>query len=290
MIDQLDYLRVLEMRRENERQVSSADTSAGKDVRETELLIPVGGHHVPVIVYRPFGTERRTLPAFINIHGGGFVMAHAWMDGPYCRSIAGRLLCAVINVEYRLAPEFPFPAAFEDCYGVTAWLQTHGDTLGIDPKRIAIGGYSAGANLSAAVCLRNRQENLPDLCGQVLCYAPLNLTDENRDADDPALSSDVSRLFNRMYLQGRTMAADAYVSPLMAENVAGLPPTLLIVGGKDPLSRDSIAYAKRLSDAGVQSDMVMYSNANHGFTHDAACPDAVDAWKRIFTFLHRQFQ
>ncbi len=282
---------VARLRESNEQSVCQQmarmdETTCAEEARE----IQADGRSIPVICYRPLDEPDEVLPVLISIHGGGFIMAHAWMDGPYCRRIAAEAHCMVVSVEYRLAPEHPFPAGLEDCYECTRWVATHARDLRADPDRLVIGGYSAGANLSTAVCLMARERREFRLRHQILCYGPFDLTDraagasgrDNSGAENPAA------LFNLCYLQGTVPAKTPLASPLLAEDLTGLPDALLIVGSEDTLMRDSTAYAQRLIEAGVRAELRVFPNAGHAFTHEQTA-QAEEAWRIICQRLHTVF-
>ena len=128
------------------------------EVNKMEYDIPTGAGETKVWVFKPVKTLKQPLPVFVNLHGGGFILGSAEMDNHWCPVIADRAECIVVNVEYQLAPEHPFPAALHECYDVMKWLYEHPDELQIDPNRLAIGGHSAGGNLATAVCLLDIQK------------------------------------------------------------------------------------------------------------------------------------
>lgn len=130
------------------------------EVNKMEYDIPTSAGETKVWVFKPVNTSKQPLPVFVNLHGGGFILGSAEMDNHWCPVIADRAQCIVVNVEYQLAPEHPFPAALHECYDVLKWLYEHPDELQIDPKSIAIGGHSAGGNLATAACLLNIQKRI----------------------------------------------------------------------------------------------------------------------------------
>jgi len=169
---------------------------------------------------------------------------------------------------YRLAPEHRFPAAVDDCYAAVRWVADHAGEIGADPTRIAVGGDSAGGNLAAGVALRARAGG-PALAGQLLVYPNTDqLADDQsmRDADDPFLFNRHSVAWYRQhYLADPGDAASPLASPLRAENLAGLPPALIITAEYDPLRDQGEAYARRLADEGVQAELSRYPGMAHGF-------------------------
>jgi acetyl esterase len=235
---------------------------------------------VPIRLHRP--TTASGLPVFVYLHGGGWTTGSAAGVDALCINIAGAAGCAVAAVEYRLAPEHPFPAGLEDCFAATAWLAEHGSELGLDPTRIAIGGGSAGANLAAAVTLVARDRGGPPLVFQLLTYPPV----------DHAATADAERaLFRRadiewhwsQYLPNRSDGDDPLASPLRAPDLSGLPPALVITAEHDPLTAEATAYAGRLG-----AELRHFEGAQHGFfasetpQGEAARAEAVAALRHAF--------
>lgn len=290
-IDPRDMELILGMRKSN------ADSAAKQDLglryplaSVTEMGVWAEGRKIPIILYRPEGASEERLPVFFSIHGGGFVMARAYMDGPYCRRIACQAKCVVINIDYRLSPESVFPAALDDCYAVVRWAYEHAEDMKLDNTRFAIGGYSAGANLSAAVCLMAKTRHHFSLCRQILCYPPLDLTGsaEPCSPDCDAFSKEIESLFNRCYLGPLGDARNPLVSPVFAEDLTGLPPALMIVGSRDGLKPSSDRYAEKLKNAGVPVLYQVYEGMGHAFTH-SPCPEAESAWSLMVSVLKQSF-
>ncbi|MCA9851461.1 MAG: alpha/beta hydrolase, partial [Dehalococcoidia bacterium] len=190
----------------------------------------------------------------------------------YCAWIADELGVLVASVEYRLAPEHPYPIPLDDCHAGLHWLAASADELGIDRSRIALGGGSAGAGLAAGLALRLRDEGAIELRYQHLVYPMLD--DRNETASAHAILD--SRVWNRTcnhvgwnaYLEGRAGSADVppYAAPARAGDLAGLPPTYICVGSLDLFLDEDIAYARRLLDAGVPTELHVYPGAFHGST------------------------
>ena len=248
-----------------------------------------------LMLYRPDGVGG-PLPVYVNLHGGGFVLGGWAVDDPYCRLLADTAGCAVVNLDYALAPEQPFPAAIEQTYALVAWLHEHGNELGLDGARIAVGGHSAGGNIAAAVSLLAADQGRPLLRGQIIDYAPLDLATDpaaksNPDpAADPAMTMFAVRLarqYNAWYLADPAEARSPLASPLLAPSLVGLPPALVITAEYDTLRAEGDAYARRLCDAGVLTEHVTYPDCQHGFTHVGPAGAALDAWNRMARFLER---
>ncbi len=229
--------------------------------------VPVDGGEITVRVYSPAGAGPH--PVLVFYHGGGWVIGDLYTHDGICRSLTNAAGCAVASVDYRLAPEWKYPVAAEDSFAALRWVVANAGRLGIDPRRIAVGGDSAGGNLSAAVALMARERGGPALVEQVLIYP---VTDYNLDtgsyrenATGYVLTRDAMRWFWRHYLQRDEQGKEAYASPLQARNLAGLPPALVITAECDPLRDEGEAFAARLRDAGVPVTMTRYTGMFHGF-------------------------
>lgn len=222
---------------------------------------------VSVHVFRP-ASARPGTPALLWIHGGGMVLGDAAQDSQFCRRVANELNIVVVSVEYRLAPEHPFPTPLEDCYTALQWLASQPD---IDPASIAIGGQSAGGGLAAALALlaKERGEIRPVL--QLLSYPMLDdRTTTRTDIDRRRLriwSPGSNRFGWGAYLGGT--ASDANVPPLAAparfDDLSGLPPAWIGVGTNDLFHDEDVAYARRLQQAGVECTLRVVPGAYHNF-------------------------
>jgi acetyl esterase len=229
--------------------------------------IPGPSGEIPVRLYRP--ESRDPLPVLVYFHGGGFVLCDLdTHDGP-CRSLANAAGCAVVSVDYRLAPEHRFPAAPEDCYAATRWVAECGRELGVDPARIAVGGDSAGGNLTAVVAQMARDRRGPRLAFQLLVYpvadARFDTASYRDNAEGYFLTANMMKWFWRKYLADPADAENPYASPLRAKDLAGLPPGLCITAEFDPLRDEGEAYAARLREAGVRVATSRYDGMFHGF-------------------------
>jgi len=253
-----------------------------------EYEVPTRAGDTRVLFYSPGG---RALPVFVNIHGGGFVMGSAGDDDVYCRRLANAAGCAVANVDYRLAPEHKFPVALEECYDVVRWVHDGAAALGVDPARIAVGGHSAGGNLAAAICLLARARREFAAVFQVLDYPPLDLTIDpyGQDSRDELLSPKARVFFNDCYFNTPEDARNPLVSPLLAGDLAGLPPALVIAAEYDPLRNDGERYARRLAAAGVDATYRLFAGCSHAFTHFGPAAAADEAWNLIAAKLREAF-
>ena len=233
----------------------------------TDRRVPVQGAEITVRLYAPAGAGPH--PALVFYHGGGWVIGDLDTHDGLCRTLTNAAGCIVASVDYRLAPETKYPAAAEDSYAALVWLAANAARLGIDPRRIAVGGDSAGGNLSTVVALMARDRKGPALAAQILIYP---VTDHNLDtpsyhenATGYVLTREGMRWFWRHYLVREEQGQEPLASPLRAPSLAGLPPALVITAACDPLRDEGEAYAARLRDAGVPVTLTRYDGMFHGF-------------------------
>lgn len=260
-------------------------------VKEFEATGPQGP--IPVRLYRGAGTPASgALPGLVYYHGGGWVLgdldSHDWI----CRSIANQAECTVISVDYRLAPEHRFPAAFDDALAAMHWVVAHAAMLRIDPARISVGGDSAGGNLAATVALALRDEGDTRLKSQILIYPAVDLSMSGdyygRFTKDLILTDDAMRTFIGLYVPDAPKRKDWRASPLLASSLKGLPPTLVLLAGFDPLCAEGEAYAARLEKEGVATTVKRYPGQMHGFLSNAKLlPKANDAIANIAKALKK---
>jgi acetyl esterase len=205
----------------------------------------------------------------VYFHGGGWVVGTLDTHDTCCRALAVGAGCAVVSVDYRLAPEHKFPAAAEDAYAATCWVAEKGESLGVDPARIAVGGDSAGGNLATVVCLMARDRRGPELCHQLLVYPVTNYSFDTpsyrENADGYYLTHEKMVYFWNQYLPDEASGRNPYASPLQAPDLGDLPPALIITAGYDPLRDEGEAYANRLRSAGVTVRLSCYESMIHGF-------------------------
>jgi acetyl esterase len=237
-------------------------------VAETrDLAIPGPGGPIPARLYRPAATG--TLPVLVFFHGGGWVVGDIESHDTGCRHLAHRAECAVVSVDYRLAPEHKFPAAVEDCFAATAWVAGNAAALGADPGRLAVGGDSAGGNLAAVVSLLARDHGAPRIGYQLLIYpatdAAMRHDSIARFAEGYVLTRATMRWFYEQYLRAPDDAADWQASPLAAPDLSGLPSAFVLTAGYDPLCDEGDAYAARLAAAGVAVTHRRFPGQVHGF-------------------------
>lgn len=232
----------------------------------TDRTIPGPASAIPVRIYRP--SEAASLPALIWFHGGGWVLGDLEMADPTCRALANTVGCVVVSVDYRLAPETPFPGAVEDAYAAVRWAAEHGAEYGIDALRIAVGGDSAGGNLAAAVSLMARDRSGPALVHQALIYPVtdhrLETESYHANAEGFLLTRSGMRWFWEQYM-GTQDWGQAYAAPLHAPSLAGLPAATVITAEYDPLRDEGEAFAAKLEAADVPVTITRYDGMIHGF-------------------------
>lgn len=236
------------------------------DMHVFDRAIPVDGREVSVRIYEPGGTAAPR-PCVLYMHGGGFMLGDLDSSDSNAWGYAQETGATVVSVDYRLTPEHPFPAAFDDCYGVLAWLAEHADDIGIDATRIAVAGDSAGGCLGAALALAVRDRGGPPIVAQVLTYGWFGLPQDagsyTEFANGPGLTAKSMRLFDALFLPDDPDSANPCARPIMATDFSNLPPALVHAAGIDPIRDDSRAFASRLALAGSP---VTYREA-HGMIH-----------------------
>ncbi len=247
-------------------------------VRIEERRVPMRWGSCRLRVY--VGTDAGDAPVVLWLHGGAFVGGSVEdLDAP-CSSLAAAAAVVVASLDYRLAPEHPFPAAVEDTDDALGWLLDHGSSLGGNGE-VFVGGQSAGACLAAAACLMRRDHGRDAVAGQVLCYPVLDFGQDTESARlfDGVMHSYRSRAWpEQAYLAGQPVSS--YAAPLRAESVRGLPPALVIGAGRDPFRDDARRYAARLCAEGLDVRHVEYDATMHAFLNfwavHSAGPHAVD--------------
>jgi len=259
--------------REMYRQILASGDLPPADVMIEDRSIAGPGGAVSLRIYTPRGTSR-TRGVVLYCHGGGFVLGDLEIYDSTCRTICADSACIVVSVDYRLAPEHPYPAAVEDCHAALTWLAAHAGELGGDPQRLAVCGDSAGGNLAAVLALIARGEDIP-LRYQVLIYpvtsaAPGDLPSHTEFGEGYVLSRKAMLAFTRHYFGAAGRASDWRGAPLLAEDLSGLAPALVMVGSYDVLRDDGEAYANAMSAAGVPTTLVEYKGLSHGFINMAS--------------------
>jgi len=278
------------MARDNMRRarlVNQPDLPQVASVKEYAAAGPAGP--IPLRAYRGSGTSAEALPVLVYYHGGGWVIGNLDSHDWTCRMIANAANCAVVSVDYRLAPEHRFPAAFDDALAATKWVAANAQTLRIDPAQMSVGGDSAGGNLAAAVALALRDDGAIRLRAQILTYPIVDLTRryDRRFNQGIALTGDGMRAYIEHYVPDAAQRTDWRASPLLAPTLQGLPPALVIVAGFDPFYDEGEAYAARLDKEGVAVTVTRYPGQMHGFVSRAKLlPRAYDAIADIAAVLN----
>jgi acetyl esterase len=220
-------------------------------------------------IYTPVAAGAGVLPAIVYFHGGGFVVGNLDTGDAICRMLANESHSRVVSVDYRLAPENKFPAAVDDCFAATKWVEEKATAPGIDANRLAVAGDSAGATLAAVTALRAKENNgSPHIAFQLLIYPATQMggvSAERAHASGYLLDSRTIDWFQAQYLPQDADPADPRISPLAANDLGGLPPTYMITAGFDPLREEGIAYAEKLRAAGVPVTHIDYPTMVHGF-------------------------
>jgi acetyl esterase len=247
----------------------------------TNRTIPGPGGEIPVRVYRPEGDAPK--PAIVYYHGGGWVIGSLDTHDGGCRAFANAADAVVISVDYRLAPEHPFPAPVDDAVAALAWVHDHAGELGVDPTRVAVAGDSAGGNLAAVVAQVSRDEGGPPVCFQLLIYPVTDYVFDdasmNENAEGYFLTRDAMKWFYSHYLTDPAEGENPRVSPQRAPDLSGLAPAFVITAEFDPLRDQGVAYAAAMAAAGTQVDGQTYDGMFHGFL---SMVEWIDAGKVAF--------
>jgi acetyl esterase len=256
-------------RRELRKLAAIIDGDISVGVKDMSIPGPAGTirarHYLPV-------NTRGTEPLLVFFHGGGFVLGDLDTHDGLCRLLCRDAGVHVLSIDYRLAPEHKAPAAGQDCYAAYRWALEHAAELGADPARIAVGGDSAGGNLAAVVSQQARNDGVQLPALQLLIYPVVDFNSETRSktlfADGFFLTKKDMDWFQAQYLEDAPIdEADPRVAPLLADDLSGLPPALLLTGGFDPLRDEGNQYAAKLAAAGVPVDHRQYGSLIHGFAN-----------------------
>ena len=233
-----------------------------------DFSIPGPGGDIAVRLYR--ASDAPELPLLVFFHGGGFTIGSLDSHDALCRHLCVAAECLVLAVDYRLGPEHPFPAAADDAFAALCWAADHCEELGADPERIAVGGDSAGGNLSAVCCLLAREAAAPQIIYQLLIYPGTDMTESAQSIQtfgqgEYLLAKPLLHWFISNYVSADLDLKDWKMSPLYAPDHRGLPPAHVITAGFDPLQDEGIAYGKKLQQAGVPVSFAHYPGMMHGF-------------------------
>ncbi|WP_460125812.1 alpha/beta hydrolase [Pseudomonas sp. S2_C03] len=232
------------------------------------------GQKLRLCLYRPSSSPESKLPAIVYLHGGGFVLGRPEMADDYLADLAEQVQAIIVAVDYRLAPEFPFPAPLDDCYSALAWLHSNQQSLGVDAKRLVIMGHSAGGGLAAALAMLVRDREQYVLAGQVLIYPMLDHRTGTESSPHTNCTTGVigwsahPNQFCWSCLRPDhplSQASAGLYSPALQTNLANLPRTFLSVGALDLFLEEGVAFATRLSRSGVPIELHVYPGAPHMF-------------------------
>lgn len=257
---------------------------------EQGAAVAADGTPLALRIYRPKDAGPDPLPVVVNFHGGGWVSGDLKHSEWWASSIAAEAHVLVVSVDYRLAPEHPFPGPAEDCYDATAWIADHATELNAEPGRLAVMGDSAGGNLAAVVALMARDRGTPEIAAQLLIYPTVDLTHSfpsvEENANAPILGREDVRTNARNYLHNSPRErTDPYASPLRAKH-EDLPPALVQTAQFDPLRDEGAAYADALREAGVDVEYTNYLDAVHGYISlPGLVPEAKDALAEAVRFV-----
>ncbi len=251
-----------------------------------EIVIPGPGGDIPARLYRPLNAPTGPLPVLVFYHGGGWMQGDLETHDQPCRLLANKSGGLVLSIDYRLAPEHKFPAAVDDCLAAFRWVRDNGADIGADGERIAVGGDSAGGNLSAVVCQQIAQAGEAGPMFQLLLYPATDYRLATRSfelfADGFFLTRERIDWYLGLYLDDLAIQGpDPRFSPALTEDLTGQPPALVITAGFDPLRDEGRDYHQSLLAAGVKSDYLQYDGMIHAFINMAGVlPQGVDALAR----------
>lgn len=234
------------------------------------IEIPAGKGKISARVYTPVAAGGDALAAVVFFHGGGFMVGDLDCYDPFCRMLANESGTRVVSVGYRLAPEYPFPAAVDDCYAALKWIEDNATAQGIDPNRIAAAGDSAGGNLAAVAVQMAKAKGTPKPAFQLLIYPAVSADLKSPSAQNFARGYflDLQTIgWFMMHYAPNADPRDPRLIPMSAGDVSGLPPAYIITAGCDPLRDGAAAYAERLKAAGVKVTLVDYPTMIHAFMH-----------------------
>lgn len=231
---------------------------------------------IPIRIYRP---DAENPPTLVFYHGGGWTLGTLDSADNICRELASRTDCLVISVDYRLAPEHPFPAAFNDAFSALEWAMEYADEFGADSDTVGVAGTSAGGNLAAAVALRAKEADL-SLAGQFLLYPITDVVRETdsytEHADEPLLSRRDMEWFWNQYLEDPIQKYNPFAAVGRIDDPSGVAPAVVVTAGFDVLRDDGVAYARKLEESGVPTIHEHYPTLAHGFLSVTDDVDAAD--------------
>lgn len=258
------------------------------------ISIDTSKNKIPVRIYTPEGGSK--FPIIVYSHGGFWIAGNVDSRDNICRKLAKNTKAIVVSVEYRLAPENPFPAGLDDVYNVVQWVYKNAEIINGDAKHIAVAGDSAGGNISAVVSQMSRDKNGPHITCQVLIYPSTNIYELNSKSwsyvsNELTISREDMEKFISLYVPKKEDRKNPYASPLLANDFKDLPDTLIIIAEIDPLRDEGKAYGQKLKEAGNQVVISMYKGCPHGFlTMDRISSSGDKAITEISLYLQEEFQ
>ena len=250
------------------RHITQPDPPAVAELRELQAEGLRGP--IPLRLYRPAGSSAaQQLPVLVYYHGGGWTIGDLDTHDTLCRELSNLSGCAVVAVDYRMGPEHRFPAAVDDVLAATRWVRREAASLGVDATRLAVGGDSAGGNLAAVVAIAARDAGDLPIAFQLLIYPATDMRcvhpSHVTNGQGYLLTRDTIRYFHDHYIIDETQDLDWRASPLLREDLAGLPPALVLTAGYDPLRDEGLDYARALTEAGNRAVHVCFDRQIHGF-------------------------
>ena len=279
----MPQLSAKDAREQMERAVAARDLPPPEIKGTRELRLPGPAGLIPARLYLPRENATNPPGLLVYYHGGGHVIGSLFSHDASARGLCHNGRCAVLSIDYRMAPEDVFPASVDDCYAALVWAAENADKLGIDATKIAVGGDSAGGNLAATVALMARDQNGPKLCLQVLIYPLVDYRCKGKSYEQfrngyGILDEETMLWFQRLYLgKSKKNHNDWRASPLLAESHEGIAPAIIIAAGCDVLRDEARAYAGKLTAAGVSVDYKEYPGVLHGFFGLTQMIDEADA-------------
>jgi len=282
----------IRVRLNNESTKSSKQPIPFSDIKN--ITVEVNSEKIPVRIYTPEDGDK--FPIIIYSHGGSWISGNLDTHDNVCRKLSQNTKAIVISVDYRLAPENPFPAGLNDVYNVLQWTNKNAKSIDGDESHIAIAGDSAGGNLSAAVCLMAKDKNGPRIACQVLIYPSTNIYELNTKSwsdfsNDFNISKEEMEKYISLYVPQKEDRKNPYASPLLAKQFNQLTDTLVITAEIDPLRDEGEAYDNKLKETGIQTEVIRFNGVTHGFiTMDKITDKADDALNQISLYLQKEFQ
>jgi len=282
----------VEQAREGFRQMQQFRGEAEEVKKIENHMIRSADGEFKVRTYTPEGTG--PFPILVYFHGGGYVVGDLELVDRLCRSVTNQAQTIVISVDYRLAPEHKYPTALNDGYAAVKWAYSNAESFNGDPKRIAVGGDSAGGSLGASLSLKAKRENGPHITAQVLIYPMTDFASETESFKEFGTGYNITAAdihwFNNHYLTDEVDIEDEYVSPLRSNDLSNLPPALILTAEYDPLRDDGALYAEKLKQYGNQVEYKCYEGMIHGFAWYAGVLDrGKDLSTHVSNYLKEKF-